>query len=785
MALEKLHSTQIVTWQPPLPQRAFAITSAGSTTDNMGSGGTATDGKRYGYFVLNTAQWAVEEGLHTPPVQPGEQFQVYSSYAKPSLGSFVNPPAFDNGTVKWTAAAANSSGGAPDLFAVQALIGAGRPSSAYAGDVTTAASTMATAVTDCAGAYAAYLTGPAANLGQYAAAVSQALASITTAASKAAIANQSAYATTATGAWNAAGVAFTAASSAMTAAANQATAAGATTAASDYANASLACAYAATAALAAATAANTKTNRDGVPAGSAPLWTLLNPNVCTVASVQQAASGSWYVYFYPNLSTLDTVTPGEDGIITIPRPFNPRYLGQLGHVSAINYTYSIPGGPDQLTCQLEVEPWYRTDALNPGRIVTAHRGCDCIWEGQLTEPQPAATGWTLTCNGVGTYGTNFGAWWDQNLLKGAGWTPDAPVDLAISRGLRWVNRGVGSPAGIYTGPVQDPGSLTVTDFLNLLCTGGALSWTLMQPAGAASWPPAPWELHVFALPTDVSGNPLTAGPTVKMQTEVLQDYSRPTWKRVDMIVTQPRRPPDLFLVNTSPVARTITADINTVILYYQATPDTTATSTKPAVAATYNTTFADAPGSVAAHGRMEYYLDLSNAGAMTKTAAQAIGSNILSKYIRANFASAFAVMPGQLLNAGGAPCDLGLNWSGAMVTVQGMNEAYGGEVGLAPMTFLIGQYAYDDDTQTAQVTPYQNAMTDMASVVAALYPGKFALHAFTPPRVGGRGKFALHAFTPPRVGGRGNDRPRLRRLIRPDHPQAQLTPGTCRSAPRS
>jgi hypothetical protein len=54
VALEKLYATQLVTWQPPLPQRAFAILAAGSTTDNMGAGGTASDGVRYGYFVLNT-----------------------------------------------------------------------------------------------------------------------------------------------------------------------------------------------------------------------------------------------------------------------------------------------------------------------------------------------------------------------------------------------------------------------------------------------------------------------------------------------------------------------------------------------------------------------------------------------------------------------------------------------------------------------------------------------------------------------------------------------------------
>jgi hypothetical protein len=726
MALEKLHATQLVTWQPPLPQRAFAILSAGSTTDNMGSGGTATDGKRYGYFVLNTAQWGVEEGLHTPPVQPGESFQVYTAYNNTFSGLFQNPPAFDNGTIKIGPGTANSSGGAVDLFAISALTGSGRPSSGYAGVVISESAAMAAAISACAAAYTAYLAGPAQALGPYQAAANLLLTTAATAAAKTAAANASAYATTALGAWNAASVAFTAATAAAQGAFSQAGLAGASAAATAFSTAAASCSSAATAALSAGAASNTGTSRDGVPAGSSPLWTLKDPTVCTVTSVQQSGSGAWYVYFSPNITTLDAVVSGTDGIITLPQPFNPRYLGQLGHVSGVNYTWSVPGGPDQLTCQLEVEPWYRTDALNPGRIVTAHRGTSCIWEGQLTEPQPAATGWSITCNGVGTYGTNFGAWWDQNLLKGAGWTPDAPIDLAISRGLRWVNRGVGSPAGIYLGPVQDPGSLTVTDFLNLLCTGGSLTWLLMQPAGAASFPPAPWELRVFAMPTDISGNPLAAGPSEKVQTMILEDYTRPTWKRIDTITTAPRRPPDLFLVNTSPVARTITADINTVIVYYQATPDKTATSTVAAVAATYNTTFADVPGSVAAHGRMEYYLDVSNAGAMTRAAAQAIGSNVLTKYIRANFASAFSVMPGQLLNAGGAPCDLGLNWAGAMCTVQGMNEAYGGEVGMAPMTFLIGQYQYDDDTQTAQVTPYQNALTDMSSVVAALYPGKFA-----------------------------------------------------------
>lgn len=725
MALEKISATQVVTWEPALPQRAFPILAAGSTTDNMGSGGTATDGKRYGWFTLSTAQWGVEEGFHTPPVTPGEKFQVFSSANAPYQGAFLNPPAFDNGTVKWSDSDVNSSGGAPDLFAVSALTGSGRPSSGYSAAAASAVAAF-TVANLAASAAAAAFHGLGSTPGALARAALSAIAaaSVALAASKSAAANV--YTASNLADWNKTAVAYQAAAAAALAAATQAVTYGDSAVATDFSTAASAYQAAATAAIAAAVAASATVSRDGVPVGLSPLWTLLNPNVCTIASVQQASSGAWSVYFSPNLLTTDTVVPGRDGIITVPQPSSPRYLGSIGHVNALNYTYSVPGGPDQLTCHLAIEPTFRTDALNPGRIVTAHRGGSCVWEGQLTEPVPAADGITLTANGVGTYGTNFGAWWDENLPKGAGWTSDAPVDFAISRGLRWVNRGIGKPAGIYTGPVQDPGSMTVTDFLNLLCTGGALTWTLTQPAGASSWPPAPWELRVFAMPTDISGNPLAAGPSAKVQTEIFVGGWDNQWKRIDLLTTKPRRPPDLFLVNTSPVARTIVADYNTIIIYYEATPDKTATSTKAAVAATYATTFADVPGSVAAHGRMEYYLDVSNAGAMTKAAAQGIGLNVLNKYIRANFAGAFAVMPGQLLNPGGVPVDLGVDWSGAMCAVQGVNEAFGGEVGMAPITFLIGQYAYDDVTQTAQVTPYQNARTDLASVIAALYPGRFA-----------------------------------------------------------
>jgi hypothetical protein len=573
VAFEKRDQTQLCSWSPPLPQRGFQITAAGVTSDSVNLGGTAANGQRYGYFLLNTSQWQTQAALSLPPVNVGEKFRLCTS----AVGNtFEAPPAFVDGNVTPGSAQTASTAAAPDLFSAAGMF-----------------------------------------LGKQ--------------------------------------------------------------------------------------------------------WNVKDPTVCSVVSTRQNAANSWYVYYAPYNPSL-TVNPIADGFVTVPELYSPKWLGAVGHVSGLNYTYAIPGGPDQLTCTLQVAPNIRTDALNPGRIITAHRGGSCIWEGILTEPQPSPTGWTITANGVGTYGTNYAAWY-QTSLGVNGWGADRIIDYAIARGLRWSNLGIGSPPGLYLGPVQESGSLTITDFLNLLCTGGALSWQLVQPPGAASFPPAEWLLDIFPLPTDASGNPIQSQPSSVLASELFT-FNR--WSRSDLSSTMSRRPPDLYIVNTNPVPRTIASDINTIVVYYQVTADTTATATAPAVAATYNTTFADIPGSVAIHGRMEYFLDVSSAGVMTQPQAAAIATSVLSKYVRANFAGAFTVQPGQLLNVGGFPVDLGCNWGGYLASPQVDSLPYGGEVGFGPITFQIGEYAFDDDSQTASVTPYQSARNDISSVIAQLFPGKFS-----------------------------------------------------------
>lgn len=431
-------------------------------------------------------------------------------------------------------------------------------------------------------------------------------------------------------------------------------------------------------------------NTSPAPAASGDvfqLWasgSLKESTLFTVVGVlQNNFGGNWFVFFTPAPAS---VPVNGNQAISIPRPKSARWLGAIGHVNGLNRTYTCPGGPNTMTLQLLLPPDYRTDAIDPGRVVQIWRGASCVWEGKLDEPQAAPEGWTVTAHGAGQYGTDFAAVYTT-------WNADDPINQAITRGMRWVNNpGIGTPAGIYLAQQQDSGSETVTAHLTLLVTGGGLIWQVTR-GNASSLPASPWTLTVFPFTSDANGNPLV--------------------------------PAQRILVSSSPVARTIAADINTMVLRYQATNDIPATGTKQPVPATFATTTVANALSVARHGPMEYFLDLSSAGVMTAAAAQAIGTNILNRYVRASFAGPFTAGPGQVFNAAGGPVDLGCDEAGLVYQVMCTDAPYGGEVAAAPLLFLSGEYEYDEDTATATITPFQGVRQDMASLIGALYPQKF------------------------------------------------------------
>jgi hypothetical protein len=341
---------------------------------------------------------------------------------------------------------------------------------------------------------------------------------------------------------------------------------------------------------------------------------------------------------------------------TRPDGSDPQWLGAIAHVSGLAYSFTTPGGADQMSCVLQIPPSARTSAMDPGRTVEIYRGGSVVWTGKLNEPQPSVSGWSLAAHGLGTLGTDYCAVY----VPLSDWTLNAPVDQAISRGLPWVNPGIS--AGWLAQQV-DSGSQTVTDHLNMLATPSGQTWSVDRYG----------TLTVFPLPTVVNR----------------------------------------LIVATDPVARTIANDITTVFMKYEQSDDGQGNTT-------YGLTDAFDQEDIDLHGPQEIYQDLSNAGVMSAGAVQAVGNEVLARYQRAAWAGPFTVRFGQLLTTGGTPIDLGTEQSGNVARLLVTDAPFGGESYAGVITFLIGAYSYSDDDQTAQITPYTSARTDFASLLSLI-----------------------------------------------------------------
>jgi len=387
-------------------------------------------------------------------------------------------------------------------------------------------------------------------------------------------------------------------------------------------------------------------------------------SVARVLGVVTAAAARGAVtvpYAWPGSSQVAVSAPGSSRLY---------WLGTLGQVTALTYSFACPGGADKMSCTVMVPAAYRTQLFNPGWTVRIFRGGHQVWDGKLDEPQPTAQGWNITATGTGNLGQNFAALYSGTWPSGE---PDASVNAAIIRGLPWVNPGVGTPAGAWYGQAVDSGAQTITALLNLICTRGGLTWYVnSQPGGEYGD-----DLSVFPLPATA----------------------------------------DRLLVATTPVARTLGGDINTIFLRYQATADNENAS--PPVAATYATTVTENTASIALHGAMETYVDLSDAGVMTAGQAQAVGNYVLDIYQRASFAGPFTARYGDLMNIGGQPVDPGTDQAGTVCRLILTDFAYGGEVTPQfPVEFIVGAYQWDDMAETATITPYQTLNESLTGLLS-------------------------------------------------------------------
>jgi hypothetical protein len=214
------------------------------------------------------------------------------------------------------------------------------------------------------------------------------------------------------------------------------------------------------------------------------------------------------------------------------------------------------------------------------------------------------------------------------------------------------------------GQVPDNASLTISDMLNLLCSRGGLTWQVKVGAG---------------------GNRLG-------------------------FITVPVAPvtPTRLLVATGPVPRTMGGVVNAITLRYQVSTDSSGSSS-------YNTTTVTNAAMIALYGRTEQFLDISNAGNQTAGQAQAVGNWVLNRYQQAAFGGPFTVSKGQYLTNRGSAVHLATEQAGEVVRL--LVADWGGAVSAGvPVTFLVGNYAYDEESGTAQVTPFGSVRTDFSTL---------------------------------------------------------------------
>lgn len=360
--------------------------------------------------------------------------------------------------------------------------------------------------------------------------------------------------------------------------------------------------------------------------------------------------------------------PGLTSIVTYrPDGSQPRFLSELAHVDPPVYSFTTPGGCQDLTTTVRRTARWRTDALDPGRIVNAYRGGLLAWSGILDEPVPSDTGWNITAHGTGVAGQDYRAVWTGTWGTG---TPDQVVNNAITAGLPWKNPGIGSPAGMWVGQQVDSASQTVTDMLNLICDKGGLTWEVTTTSFGNF-------LSVFPLPTA----------------------------------------PNRLLVATGPVPRSVAAGATMVRIRYQTAKDNQAHAP-----ATYALTSVTDSAREAQQGHTEDYMDLSSAGAQTAGQAQAVGSSVLQRFTRAAFTDPFQVTYGHLLSTGGTPVDPGCFYAdgiGAMVCQLMLADlGYSGDIARGPMKFLVGEYQWDDSKCVATITPFESMRHNWSSLLS-------------------------------------------------------------------
>lgn len=325
-------------------------------------------------------------------------------------------------------------------------------------------------------------------------------------------------------------------------------------------------------------------------------------------------------------------------------------LGREGNVGQVQFNSTCPGGPTQLTANLYAPRNVNPQAFQLGNRLVALVGTCIAWAGTLDIPQRPQFGqpWAITAIGTGAEGKRY-ARSTASLAMGA------IVDAQIARGLNWSR-----PASI-----PDLPGTAVTATFTFTTLDGLLSQ--YDTAGTL------WQVYPTFVATSVN---------VLGHVGVLKTFSMPT------------TPTLLVSARGTPGGRTLDGYTNE---YYGSYIDSGGVQHGISTAAPTDQ-----------FGVYDGELDMG--GTFTLTQANAVLAALVARYgIVPSWTAPVVARAGQIRTLTGGQVAPGLIQPGVMVQLSVVDPDSAGIAGKFSPQFVVGETAYDSDSDTVTLTPIQSA----------------------------------------------------------------------------
>lgn len=338
-----------------------------------------------------------------------------------------------------------------------------------------------------------------------------------------------------------------------------------------------------------------------------------------------------------------------------------RFGTKGGGLSGLRYSSVWPGGDSACSFNLDLSPWFNTQALSIGRRLVIYAGATAVWHGILDDPQRGSP-WTVSAVGLGPSCANAAACVFSTSPPPAVLPTNDAVDQAISRGaLRW--RRTGNLPDPSATPPDNPG--TIGDYFNLVAASTGQQWGVFADANL-----------VWKVPS-----------------------TTPRWL-IDAVDT--------------PGGRSLGDFWTQVVVRYLDN------ATNPAKVKTVTAT----NGVWAASGVVvEKMMDLTGHGPITAGTAASLIANVIPATAPAPvFTGGATVHRGHVRSLGGAQGELAMVRAGSVSRFAGVEpDPYTGGLSLVTQLDLqLGEVEYEADGDSLAVTPLGATARDLESIVAGL-----------------------------------------------------------------